>query len=421
MLEKHKLLEKYKSLVAKCDAFLIIAKPLLSSFKDRTVTHTRSLFIKLRSLVSTLKNHSIYYGGELNKYVCIYFRLAHTYTNDLHHKLKNILLSAIYACLCKVWLILRGLKSLLLQIVHRLAAEYKTYSPFVYDRLRWYMRLMRVDKPIGIYLLLWPTLWALWIAAEGVPNLDVLLVFICGVFLMRSGGVIMNDIADRRFDGKVKRTKNRPLVTGDVSPLEALYLAGTLFLIAFFLVLTTNRLTVELSFIALILASLYPYAKRYTYLPQFVLGLAFGWAVPMAFAAQLGTVPTIAWALLIANILWSVSYDSIYALMDKEDDIKLGLKSTAILFGDLKQILIAFMHALVLFSFLIIAHNLKFGVWFYAGLLIATGIQVYQIYLLEEKTDTAYMKAFASNNVYGAYVFFGIAIHYALSGQFKAV
>jgi len=286
------------------------------------------------------------------------------------------------------------------------------YKPIVKERIRYYALLIRLDKPIGTFLLLWPTLWALWIAAEGPPDLDVFLVFVCGVFLMRSAGVVFNDIADRHFDGHVQRTRNRPIVAGYVSTREALCLATGLVLLAFLLVLTTNTLTIKLSFIALILAATYPYMKRHTYLPQFVLGLAFGWSIPMAFAAQTNAIPQIAWVILVANVLWSVVYDTIYAIIDKEDDLRIGVKSTAILFAESDRTIIAIIQLLVLIAFLLIANQLKFNSWFYAALVISAGISGYQLYLIWDRKPEKCMRAFLSNNLYGAVIFAGILLNY---------
>ena len=201
------------------------------------------------------------------------------------------------------------------------------------ERIRDFVQLTRLDRPIGIYLLLWPTLWALWIAAEGVPSLKNLLIFVLGVVLMRSAGCVINDFADRNFDGHVARTKNRPLATGRISPKEALLFFAVLVLLSFGLVLCTNATTVWLSFGALGVAALYPFMKRYTYYPQAVLGAAFSWGMPMAFTAETGELPAAAWLLFVANVIWTVGYDTYYAMADREDDLKIGVKSTAILFG----------------------------------------------------------------------------------------
>ncbi len=295
-----------------------------------------------------------------------------------------------------------------------LQAQYLVCRPVVKDRAYYYFLLMRLDKPIGIFLLLWPTLWALWIAAEGPPDLDVFMVFVCGVLLMRSAGVVLNDIADRHFDGRVRRTRNRPIVSGRVTPMEAFYLATGLILIAFLLVLSMNRLTVSLSLVGLILAALYPFMKRHTYLPQFFLGFTFGWSIIMAFAAQTNAVPRIAWLILVTNVLWTVVYDTIYALIDEEDDARIGVKSTAVLFADSYRIIIAIIQSLVLIAFVLIANQLEFGWRFYSALSLAGGLSVYQLILIRDKDPELCMRAFLSNNLYGAVIFAGIFLHYMM-------
>ena len=216
------------------------------------------------------------------------------------------------------------------------------------ERLIQYARLMRLDRPIGIYLLLWPTLWALWIAGEGSPDALVVFVFIAGVTLMRSAGCVINDYADRNFDPHVERTRNRPIAAGRIKPKEALALFAVLCLLAFGLVLLMNRLTILLSLVGVMLAATYPFMKRYTHLPQVYLGAAFGWAVPMAFAAQTGTVPKEAGLLFVATVLWATAYDTMYGMVDREDDVKIGVKSTAILFGDSDRVIIAIIQILLI-------------------------------------------------------------------------
>ncbi len=279
-------------------------------------------------------------------------------------------------------------------------------------RLLDYARLMRLDKPIGIYLLLWPTLWALWIAAAGRPDPWVLTVFVLGVVLMRSAGCVLNDLADREFDRHVRRTRDRPITAGRVTPREALLLAGLLLLLAFALVLTLNRLTLLLAPVGLLLAATYPFAKRYTYLPQFHLGLAFGWAVPMAFAAQTGALPAAAWLLLIANILWSVVYDTMYAMADREDDLRIGVKSTAILFGDMDRFWIAVLQGLLLLTLLLVGRQAGLDGPYHLGLALAAGLMLWHQYLIREREPEACFAAFLHNNWLGAAVFAGIALDY---------
>ncbi|WP_455202884.1 4-hydroxybenzoate octaprenyltransferase [Kaarinaea lacus] len=284
------------------------------------------------------------------------------------------------------------------------------------DRCLQYALLMRFDRPIGIYLLLWPTLWALWIAGEGVPDTWITFVFLMGVILMRAAGCIINDFADRDIDPHVQRTQYRPLATGAVSVKEAMILFFTLGLIAFALVLFTNGLTVMLSFVAVALAALYPFTKRYTYMPQAFLGLAFGWAVPMAFAAQTGAIPEIAWLILTATVLWATAYDTMYAMVDRLDDIRIGVKSTAILFGEADLVIIGFIQVLFFLTMIIVANKLELGVYYYLGLLVAIGFGVYQQYLIRERQPEKCLKAFLNNNYLGASIFAGIALHYWYGG-----
>jgi 4-hydroxybenzoate polyprenyltransferase len=282
------------------------------------------------------------------------------------------------------------------------------------DRLYQYALLMRLDRPIGIFLLLWPTLWALWIAGDGNPDLLVLTVFTLGVILMRSAGCVINDYADRNIDARVKRTANRPLVSGRVTKQEALILFATLCLIAFSLVLLMNIFTVLLSFIGVLLAASYPFAKRFTYLPQVHLGAAFGWAVPMAFAAQTNTLPTIAWLLFSATILWATAYDTMYAMVDRADDLHIGVKSTAILFGGADRLIIAIIQISLLSILIIIGMQLKLSIYYYLGLLVASGFLLYQHYLIRHREPSQCFRAFLNNNGFGFAIFSGIALHYLL-------
>ncbi len=282
------------------------------------------------------------------------------------------------------------------------------------DRLYQYYLLTRLNKPIGIFLLLWPTLWALWIASEGKPDLLVLFVFITGVVLMRSAGCVINDYADRKIDPLVARTRLRPIASGLVKPKEALKLFAGLCLAAFALVLLMNKLTIYLSFIGVGLAAIYPFMKRYTHLPQIVLGMAFGWAIPMAFAAQTGSVPQIAWLLFVVNIVWSVAYDTMYAMADKEDDLKAGVKSTAILFDDMDKVMIAMLQGIVLIGLYFIGQQLQLGWVFYFSLLVAAGLMVYQQYLIKNRMPEQCIQAFLNNNWFGGTVFVGLVLHYWL-------
>ena len=272
---------------------------------------------------------------------------------------------------------------------------------------------MRFDKPIGTLLLLWPTLCALWIAAQGVPEPRLLFIFVLGTFLTRSAGCIINDIADRHVDGAVARTNARPLVTGAVSEKEALLLFTVLMLLAFVLVLFTNTLTITLSFIAVLLAASYPFMKRFTHLPQVVLGAAFSWGIPMAFAAQSGELPAALWLLYLGNLLWTVAYDTQYAMVDREDDILIGIKSTAVLFAHHDRQAVAILQLLTLLT--LWASGQQFGLgWPYTGALwVIAGLFLYHQYLMRDRDPTQCFKAFLHNNWVGLTLFLGVALHYA--------
>jgi len=282
------------------------------------------------------------------------------------------------------------------------------------DRLIQYALLMRLHKPIGIFLLLWPTLWALWIAAEGIPDVLVLTVFMAGVVLMRSAGCVINDYADRKIDPQMERTRDRPIAAGKVSPKEALVLFAVLCLVAFGLVLLMNRLTILLSLVAVALAAGYPFTKRYTQLPQVVLGAAFGWAVPMAFAAQTGSVPPVAWTLFAATLLWATVYDTMYAMVDREDDLRVGVKSTAILFGSADIIIIGILQVLVITTLCVAAWQALLGIWYFLGLIAAGGLFLYQQVLIKDRQPDECFQGFLNNNWFGMIVFIGIALDYLL-------
>ncbi|MEK7303547.1 MAG: 4-hydroxybenzoate octaprenyltransferase [Pseudomonadota bacterium] len=281
-------------------------------------------------------------------------------------------------------------------------------------RLRDYARLMRLDRPIGIFLLLWPVLWALWIAAAGKPALPVFVVFVVGVVLMRSAGCVINDYADREFDPQVERTRDRPLAAGRVRPREALVLFVALALSAFTLVLFMNRLAILLSFVGAALAASYPFMKRWTHLPQFYLGAAFGWGVPMAFAAQTGSVPADAWILFGATLCWAVAYDTAYAMVDRDDDIRIGVKSTAILFGHADRLMIALFHALTLALLAWAGARAGLGLTYYIGLLLAAGLAGWQQWLMRTRSRDGCFRAFLNNNQFGAVIFAGLALDYLL-------
>jgi len=283
------------------------------------------------------------------------------------------------------------------------------------QRLREYVRLTRLDRPIGIYLVMWPMLWALWIASEGRPDPLILTVFIVGTVLMRSAGCAINDYADRHIDLHVSRTRQRPLATGAILPREAVMVFMVLSLISFALVLLMNPLTISLSFIGLMLAASYPFAKRYTYLPQAYLGIAFGWAIPMAFAAQINALPAIAWLLFVGNILWSLIYDTMYAMADREDDLKIGVKSSAILFASYDRIIIGLLQLAMFALFVIAGLMMSMSLWFYLGLSAAAGFAVYEQYLIKERDAQRSFQAFLNNHYLGAAIFMGIVLHYLLS------
>ena len=279
-------------------------------------------------------------------------------------------------------------------------------------KLKDYAQLMRLHRPIGILLLAWPTLWALWIASQGRPDPHVLVVFVLGVVLMRSAGCVINDYADRHFDPHVARTRERPLAAGRVAPAEALALFFVLCLVAFALVLTLNRLTVWLSLAGAFLAATYPFLKRYTHLPQFYLGMAFGWGIPMAFAAQTGAVPGIAWMLFAANVCWAVAYDTAYAMVDREDDLKVGVKSTAILFGRHDRAMIFVFHLATVALLALAGTRAGLGLGYHAGLTAALGLAIYQQYLMRGRDRDGCFRAFLNNNWFGAAVFAGLVMSY---------
>ena len=284
--------------------------------------------------------------------------------------------------------------------------------PRVKERFLCYLTLIRFDKPIGTVLLLWPALWAMWIAAEGAPSPHLFLVFTLGVFFTRSAGVIINDFADREFDVDVERTRERPLANGKVSPAEAFAVAGILLSTAFLLVLSTNKFTVYLAFCAVPLMVIYPYMKRHTYIPQFFLGIAFSWSIPMVFAAQTGSLPRIAWLLFIANTLWVVIFDTIYAMVDREDDLKIGIKSTAILFAESDRFIIGILQAMLLAVFVIIGIQLKAGFIYYGSLVMVGAIMVYHQVLIKDRLPEQCFKAFLNNGWLGAVIFAGICLNY---------
>ena len=285
-----------------------------------------------------------------------------------------------------------------------------------YPRLKQFVSLTRFDRPIGSLLLLWPTLWALWLAAEGWPGWHLFLVFTLGTFLARSAGCIVNDLADMRFDGSVERTKNRPLVTGEVKRWEAVLLAMALLVLCLLLVLTTNLFTVKLAVGAVLVTVIYPLMKRYTYLPQVVLGVAFSMGILMAFTAVNNELDKIAWLLLLANLLWTVAYDTEYAMVDRDDDIRIGIKSTAILFADLDRPMIALLQMSALATFMLVPRSVELSDWYHYGLAAAACLFLYQHWLIRKRSREGCFAAFLNNHWVGFCIFASILSHYIITG-----
>lgn len=286
------------------------------------------------------------------------------------------------------------------------------HRSFISERLRQYYYLTRLDRPIGIYLLLWPMLWGLWIASEGRPSLLVLFVFTAGVVLMRSAGCVINDFADRKIDPHVQRTRQRPIAAGRVKPGEAIFVFVVLCLMAFGLVLLMNRFTVYLSVGGVLLAAIYPFMKRYTHLPQVVLGMAFAWSIPMAFAAQTGGVPRIAWLVYVITVLWAVIYDTMYAMADRQEDLKIGVKSTAILFGDADRVILAVLQVMMFTGLLLLGQKLAMNIPYYIFVGFAAIFAGYQQYLIRDREPARCFSAFLNNSWLGFMVYCGIMSSY---------
>lgn len=280
------------------------------------------------------------------------------------------------------------------------------------DRIKTYAQLMRLDKPIGILLLLWPMLWGLWFAAQGLPDWQILIIFVLGTILMRSAGCVINDYADRKIDPHVERTKNRPMAAGRVSSKEALLLAAGLSICAFLLILPLNQLTILLSVPALFLAGTYPFTKRFFAMPQAYLGIAFSFGIPMAFAAQVDSLPPIIWILMLANLFWVIAYDTAYAIVDKPDDLKIGIQTSAITFGRFDVLGVMVCHACFVAIMLIIGQLQQMNLVYYAGLMVATGLIIYQYTLIRNRDRALCFKAFLHNNWVGMVVFAGIALDF---------
>lgn len=277
------------------------------------------------------------------------------------------------------------------------------------------IEIARLDKPVGIYLLLWPTLWAVWIAGNGSPMFSTVLIFSLGVVIMRSAGCVINDYADRHVDGHVERTRHRPLANGRISEKQALIFFAGLCATAFVLVLFTNLMTIAMSLGGLALAAIYPFMKRYTYLPQVVLGAAFSWAIPMAFTAEQQALPKVVWLLYIANLSWTVAYDTLYAMVDRDDDLRIGVKSTAILFGDLDKFMVGILQSMTLLALLFAGQQLSFSWPYYLALAISAGLFIYHQWLIRNRDKQACFAAFLHNHWVGAVVFAGIIAHYLLA------
>ena len=289
-------------------------------------------------------------------------------------------------------------------------------APFLYRmqrRIEEYALLARLDRPIGTWLLLWPALWGLWIAGAGRPHPRVLIVFVAGVFVMRAAGCVINDYADRNIDPHVRRTRDRPLAARRVAPREALYLFAVLITVALYLVTRLDLLTIKLAFIGAAMTVSYPFVKRIFPMPQLYLGISFGgWSVPMAFAAESGSVPRVAWVLYIAAVMWAAIYDTMYAMVDREDDLKVGVKSSAILFADMDKLLIGVMQAMMLFALVLAGRSMKFGQWYDSGVIAAGLLFLYQQWLIRKREPAGCLKAFFNNQYVGAVIFIGIMLQY---------
>ena len=284
-------------------------------------------------------------------------------------------------------------------------------------RLDAYVRLVRLDKPIGTLLLLWPTLWAVWIASAGRPDALVVVDFAAGTLLMRSAGCAINDYIDRKFDGHVERTRNRPIVSGEIQPWEALAVAAVLSLAAFGLVLLLSPLAIGLSFVALFLAASYPFTKRFFWFPQAYLGIAFGFGIPMAFGAVLNTLPPVCWWLLLANIFWALAYDTEYAMVDREDDLRVGIRTSAVAFGSYDVAGVMFFYAATLAVLAWVGSMAGLAAPYFAGLAVAAGLMGYHWFLIRSRTREGCFKAFMHNNWVGAAVFAGVAFSYPMPGR----
>lgn len=298
-------------------------------------------------------------------------------------------------------------------IITKITLRFQSRFPKLYIKLPALVELTRVNRPIGIYLLLWPTISALWIAEEGFPRLSLLFIFVVGATLMRSAGCCINDFADNKIDGKVVRTERRPLVLGSLTRRDAFLCFAVLSLISFGLVLMTNEKTISLSFAAVALVAVYPFMKRFTNLPQLVLGIAFSWGILMAFSAAIGNVPQSAYLLFVANCLWTVAYDTQYAMVDREFDIKIGVKSTAILFGDADKIIISILQVMFILAMIFAGIQFGLGTSYFLSLIIASGLFTYQQYLLKDRLPELCFESFLNNNWVGAVIFIGVLLSFS--------
>ncbi|GJM12730.1 MAG: 4-hydroxybenzoate octaprenyltransferase [Pseudohongiella sp.] len=294
----------------------------------------------------------------------------------------------------------------------RIISEFRSRFPELYSKLPAIAELTRANKPVGIYLLLWPTISALWIAEEGFPRLSLLFIFVAGTALMRSAGCCVNDFADHKIDGKVARTVSRPLATGALTRKDAFICFAVLSLVSFALVLLTNQKTITLSFAAVALVAVYPFMKRFTNLPQLVLGIAFSWGILMAFSAATGEVPQSAYLLFVANCLWTVAYDTQYAMVDREFDLEIGVKSTAILFGDADKIIIASLQLMFILSLALAGRQFELGTVYYLSLVVASALLAYQQYLIKDRLPGPCFESFLNNNWVGAVIFTGVLLSY---------
>ena len=288
-------------------------------------------------------------------------------------------------------------------------------APELVSQVRNYGKLMRIDKPVGIWLLLWPTLWALWLAGEGHPDQGLFVVFVVGVFIMRSAGCVLNDYVDRNIDPYVERTRNRPIASGAVAPTEALTLFVALGLIAIGLATMLNRPAQLLAIVAAGLTIAYPFIKRFVSIPQFILGAAFGWAVPMVFAAQTGAIPQLAWVVFGAALIWAVIYDTFYAMVDREDDRKLGVKSTALLFGDADLFVVGGLQLIMLLALIFVGLRAELGFWYYLSVAGAAGLMAWHQWLARDRQPAGCFAAFLNNHYIGLVIFIGIVLHYSFN------